>query len=189
MQPVLLVVCMLLFVAVFILITYVFPQHTLIIAIWAALFIVWLYFAFQKPLKGKIFWRTASAIIIVNIFLTNVVYTTLLNYQLGSHAGRYIHTHNIPAADVAIYKVNDPLNSLDFYARDTIRGIDTSTDLIGCKYLLIMDQGLAELNANNSPYDIVFQGQAFKVSELTPEFLNPKTRSKEVKNYYLVKLR
>jgi len=189
MQPTLLVICLLLFVAVFILITYVFPQHTLIIGIWVALSVAWVYFAFQKSLKGKIFWRTASAIIIVNIFLTNVVYTTLLTYQLGSHTGRYIHAHNIPPADIAIYKVNDPLNSLDFYACDTIRGIDTSTDLNGCKYLLTMDQGLAELKANSQAYDMVFQGEAFKVSELTPEFLNPKTRTKEVKNYYLVKLK
>ena len=189
MQPALLVISGLLFVAMFILITYVFPQHTLIIAIMVASFVVWIYFAFQKHLTGKIFWRTASAIIIVNIFLTNAVYTRLLSYQLGSHAGRYIHTHGIPAPEIATYKVNDPLNALDFYACDTIRDIDTSTNLNGCKYLLTMDKGLAELKQNNRIQEIVFQGAAFKVSELTPEFLNPKTRNKEVKNYYLVKLK
>ena len=33
------------------------------------------------------------------------------------------------------------------------------------------------------------QGTLFKVSELTPEFLNPTTRSKVLKSYYLLKIK
>ena len=52
-----------------------------------------------------------------------------------------------------------------------------------------MDNGLKELQQSGRPFDILKQGESFKVSELTPEFINPKTRSKELKNYYLVKMK
>lgn len=188
MQPALLVVSLLLFVAVLILITYVFPQHLPVIGAWGLLFILWSYFAFRKPLKGKIFWRTASAMIIVNIFLTNVVYHTLLKYQVGSQAGRYICAHHIPADEITVYKLDDPLNSLNFYAREEIKSIDTVTHLNGQKYLLTMDKGLMDLKQNGFSYDTLKAGEFFKVSELTGTFIDPKTRGKEVKNYYLVKI-
>ena len=189
MQPAMLVISILLFVTVFVLVTYVFPQHIIVIGILVILFIAWLYFAFRKPLKGKIFWRTASAIVIANIFLTNIVYHTLLKYQVGSQAGRYIHANKIQSSDIAVYKLHDPLNSLNFYAQEEIEDLDTITNIKERKYLLTMDDGLNELKQQNQPFDIIKQDVSFKVSELTPEFLNPKTRSSQVKNYYLVKLK
>ena len=188
-QPVLLVVSLLLLLASLILMIWVFPQHPLVIITWALLFIVWVYFAFKKALKGKIFWRTASTMIIINIFLTNVVYYELLKYQVGSQAGKYICAHHIAANEIVVYKLDDPLNSINFYARDTIKGIDTLTNLKAQKYLLTMSNGLNELSQHGLVYDIVKQGAFFKVSELTFPFLDPKTRSKEVKNYYIVKLK
>ena len=189
MQPLLLVVSLLLLMASLILMVWVFPQHPLVIIAWGLLFILWLYFAFKKPLKGKIFWRTASSMIVINIFLTNVVYHELLKYQVGSQAGKYFCAHHIPANEVAVYKLDDPLNSLDFYARDTIKGIDTLTSLKAQKYLLTMSNGLSELSQRGLAYDIVKQGAFFKVSELTFPFLDPKTRSNELKNYYIIKLK
>ena len=189
MQSFQVTISVLLLIAVAILITYVFPQHPVVIGVWVVLFIMWLYLAFKKSLKGKIFWLTACAIIIVNVFLTNAVYTTLLKYQVGSQAGRYIYKSNIPASAVAVYKPEDPLNSLDFYAQAEIHGIDTFTNIKDRKYLLTMDKGLADLKQNGLAYDIVKQGDFFKVSELTGPFLDPGTRGREVKKYYLVKLR
>ncbi len=52
-----------------------------------------------------------------------------------------------------------------------------------------MDKGLNDLQHAGLAYTIEKQGPVFKVSELTPEFLNPAKRSSVVKNYYLVKLK
>jgi 4-amino-4-deoxy-L-arabinose transferase-like glycosyltransferase len=171
------------------LITIVFPASPLYIMFWAASVIFWLYLVFTKSLKGKILWLSASAMIIINIFLNNHVYPTLLQYQAGSQAGRYIHAQSIPSSEIAQYKMEDPLNAIHFYAQEIITGIDTLRDIGNKKYILTMDRGLNSIKQNGYAFDIVKQGPLFKVSMLTPEFINPKTRSTEVKNYYLVHLK
>ena len=113
-----------------ILIIYVFPAHPVVIAGWGVAFIIWLSLASSKSLNGKILWLSASAMLIANIFLTNQVYYSLLQYQAGSQAGRYIRTQDIPARDIVYYKIDDPLNSIHFYSRRIINGIDTLKNLV-----------------------------------------------------------
>ncbi len=189
MQPFHIAISFLLLAASLILMVYAFPQRPFVLAAWAAGFAAWLFIAFRKTLKGKIFWLTAGAMIIVNVFLTNVVYHDLLRYQVGSQVGRYIHDNAINPADVTTYKVNDPLNSMCFYAQGRVHDIDTLAALQNAKYLLTMDKGLDDLGKNNMAFDILLHGGAFKVSELTPEFINPKTRDKALKSYYLLTLK
>ena len=189
MQPFQVTISFILLVASLILMVYVFPQKPLIIVGWAAFFVGWLFIAFRRSLKGKIFWLTASAMIIVNVFLNNVVYPTLLQYQMSSQVGSFIHKNNIPTNEIASYKVHDALTSVHFYAQGVVRDLDTLTHIQNSKYLIIMDQGLNDLQKNGVAYDLLNQGGSFKVSELTPEFINPKTRIHELKNYYLVRIR
>ena len=81
------------------------------------------------------------------------------------------------------------MTAFDFYSQQVIHGIDTLPELKNRKFLVTMDKGLAELKQQGYAFEIKKQGVAFKVSELTPEFINPKTRSTTVKNYYLVMLK
>ena len=171
------------------LIVWVFPQPFWVVAIWGACFAAWLFIAFRKGLTGKILWITAGTMIFVNLFLTNSVYYTLLKYQVGSQAGRYLHENNIAGKQISVYNVPDPLNSIQFYAQDNIHGIAALSQITNEKYLLTADSGYTELSRNHMAFEIMKQGQFFKVSELTPGFLNPATRDKEVRTYYIVKLR
>ena len=188
MAPVQVTISVLLLLATFALITYIFPAHPLIIALWAIGFIVWVYL-FRQKLKGRFFWLSAACMIIINVFLTNQVYYSLLQYQVGSQAGKYIYTHAIPAGQTMIYRMDDPLNSLPFYAQDTMAGSSKIADVKGKKYILTMDAGLNEIKQNGYSFDIEKQGSLFKVSELTPPFLNPATRKNELRNYYLLKMK
>jgi len=171
------------------LISYAFPAHLIYIAFWAAGFFLWLYIAFRKGLNGKMLWLPAAGMIIVNFFITNHLYPALLQFQVGSVAGKYIHSNSIPTGKVAAYKMDDPLNSLHFYAQGIISGIGNISDIQSGGYVLTMDQGLTELKEKGVAFDIVKQGQLFKVSELTPDFLNPKTRRTATKIYYFLKIR
>ena len=189
MQPFHIAISFLLLVASLVLMVYAFPQRPFVLVLWGAGFAVWLFVAFRKALTGKIFWLTSAAMIIVNVFLTNVVYHTLLRYQAGSQVGRYIHDNAILPGDVTAYKVNDPLNSICFYAHGDIHYIDTLSSIGNAKYLLTMEKGLDDLGKNGVAFNMLLQRGAFKVSELTPEFINPNTRSKELKSYYLLKLK
>ncbi len=180
--------CLILIVTL-VLITYIFPAPPLVILAWVVAFIFWIYLAFRKSLTGKIFWLSVSGMIIVNIFLTNHVYYTLLQYQAGSQAGRYIRSQSIRPDEIAEFKMEDPINSVHFYSQGLIHGVDTLSEIHNIKYLLTMVKGMNAIKQSGHTYDIVKQGKLFKVSELTPAFINPKTREKELKNYYIVKLK
>ena len=108
---------------------------------------------------------------------------------MGSVVGRYLRARNIPAKVVAPYKMEDPLNSLNFYADATINGTDSVKYVTDKKYILTMDKGLRELKEKGYAFDMEKQGMLFKVSELTPEFLNPATRNKAARSYYLLRLK
>ncbi len=171
------------------LITYVFPAGWSLIVLWAVCFSALLYLAFRKKLHGKILWLPASTMIIVNIFVTYHLYTTLLKYQVGSQVGRYIHDHSIDPKEVLCYDMHDPLNSLDFYAQGFVDELSSFDSARPPKHILTGDNGLNDLKQKGILFDMEKQGTLFKVSELTPEFLNPTTRSKVLKSYYLLKIK
>ncbi|HXS36404.1 MAG TPA: glycosyltransferase family 39 protein [Flavipsychrobacter sp.] len=178
----------LLFLVTLLMLTVVFPAGAVSVILWVIAFAIWLFIWFRRrKLKGKILWICASGIVLINIFVTNHFYYHLLQYQLGSQVGRFIKIHNIPADSVASYNVHDPLNSISFYAGHMIT--NDSPSFNKNEYILTMNYGLRSLQQKGLNYDIVKSGVFFKVSELTPEFLNPNTRDKAVSDYYLVRLK
>lgn len=182
--PTQIVISALILIAALLTIVTVFPGSIMLLVFWALVLIVWVMIVVNKKIKGKLFWASASAIILANIFLTHHFYYNLLQYQLGSSVGKHIKSNGIPPEKVVAYKSDDPLNAAHFYSSGIIKRQDDINALSG--YVLTGDEGMNELKAR--PHAIEKQGVYFKVSELTPDFLNYKTRRKAVKNYYLVKL-
>ncbi len=189
LSPFMAIIIFILLLLTLALIAYAFPSSPLVLTAWVICFGIWLFLAFRRSLTGKIFWLSASGMVIINIFISSCIYPALLQYQLGSQVGRYIHEKSIPANEVGIYKVNDGVNSINFYAQGNVTTIDTLTNLHDKKYILTMDKGMEDLAKNGYHFNIEKQGHFFKVSELTPEFLNPKTRSNALRNYYLLNLK
>lgn len=183
------IVVLLLIMAVFVFITWFFPSRGSVVALWCIAFLSWLYLAYIKNLKGRFFWLSAAGMVVVNIFLNMHVYPQLLKYQVGSEVGTYIRKNSIAPTDVMAYKIEDPLNCLHFYARGVIDRPDTTYKLAGKHYILTSPEGIADLNTANIKYDTLTKGPFYKVSELTPDFLNPKTRAKTCRMYYLVKVK
>lgn len=189
MKPVQTVAGALLWVGVLLVLTVVFPAGIAGITCWALAVLVWLWVVLKKQLPGKILWTGAIGMLLVNIFLTHHFYYRLLGYQVGVVAGKYIRTH-LPDERVLVYNMKDPLNSLHFYARRVFPGLDGG--MAGARsgdYVLTMDEGLHELQTTGKAYEIPLQGQLFKVSELTPDFLNRKARHKATHAYYLVRIK
>lgn len=189
MKPLLITISAILVVVVLALITYVFPSGILFITLWIISLALWLFLAFRKSLRGKLLWLPATCMIIINVFITLHIYPSLLNYQVGSVVGRYTTANSIPADKLTACNVEDPLNALHFYAQGIIRRVTNIAEIPGGNYALVMEPSLNEMKEKGIGFDIVKQGQFFKVSELTPEFLNPQTREKATKHYYLIKLR
>jgi 4-amino-4-deoxy-L-arabinose transferase-like glycosyltransferase len=187
LKPTHYIVSILIFVAILLVLLLVFPFGPLGIALWLLMVAAWaFFFILNKRLKGKMFWTGVAAIVMANIFLTHHFYYKLLQYQLGSQVGRYISQKNIPANEVIAQGINDPLNAIHFYAQHVISG--DSTAIAPGKYWLTTKKGISTLEEQKQSYSIIKQGVFFKVSELTPGFLNKNTRHKNVTDYYLVKL-
>lgn len=179
----------LLMIAALLLITFVFPAGTLGYILWAFAGGIWLYLAFRKDLRPKLIWLPVAAMILANFFVTNYFYYPLMRYQAGSVAGKYIFGQMIPTDHVFSWKAGDPLACIDFYARGIVDNSEevqhpgTSGD-----YLLTLKKNLPTLDSIGQKYTIKLEGERFKVSELTPDFINIKTRSSVVDPYCLIQL-
>lgn len=176
----------LLLLASLLLFVYVFKGDWWCYVVWVLGVVVWFYLLFKK--RHTIFWLPVIAMITANIIATNHFYKTLISdYQASSTIGRYILQHNIPAHKICIYQFDDPANSLHFYAQRLIERNDTLKPIMP-EYVITCNAGLDSLNAHQIAYAILLQGKMYKVSELTPEFINPKTRVSALKDYYLLML-
>lgn len=189
MKPFHVVISSLLFVAVLLILVFTFPVGALGILLWIIALAIWLFLMFNKAIQPKIFWSGAVAIIIANIFMTNYFYYNLLHYQVGTQVGKFIFDNHIPGNKVVYYRIHDPLNALPFYAQHVISMDSSAENMSRGKYILTDSSGLMALKERGNDYDMVKQGTFFKVSELTPEFLNAKTRNKALNNYYFVLLK
>lgn len=188
MRPFMAVISSLLFVATLLVVTFVFPMGIWGIVLWTASLAAWLVIIFKKQ-DGRSFMIWASAIMIANVIMTHFFYYNLLQYQAGSQVGRYLRHNHITGGQVVYYKMHDPMNALPFYAQEVISKPDTIQNIHPQAYILTQEEGLQDLHTNHYTYDTVKQGTFFKVSELTPDFLNANTRYKALQNYYLVRVR
>lgn len=190
MKPVQTVAGALLWVGVLLILTIVFPVGLGGFLLWVLAAGLWALIVFRKGLPGKILWIGAAGMLLVNIFLTHHFYYRLLGYQVGPVAGRYLHAHTGPDDRIFAYDMKDPLNSLHFYARRVIDVRAKGTLEAGSgDYVLTMDEGLQDLKQTGKAYDLKLEGRLFKVSELTPGFLNLKTRGEATHAYYLLRLK
>lgn len=180
----------LLLVGALLIITFVFPAGFIGIALWIVAAAVWTFTFLRHKGGGLVLWISAVGIMLVNFFLTNFFYYPLLQYQCGTVMGKYIRAQHIPQDRLWIWRMDDPMDAIHFYSRMVVREWDRypapgkSGD-----YLITMRRNLSSLDSAGRPYAIVKKGRLFKVSELTPEFLNPKTRDSATKPYCLIKLR
>lgn len=178
-----------LFTGVLLILLFVFPANAIWFVLWGLSLAIWLLMLRNKQLKGKILWTGAAAIILVNVFLTNHFYYQLMRYQVGTVVGKYIYEQHIPADHIMTYRVHDPLNSLHFNAQQVIRIFEHGY-LPARKgdYILTQDEGLKDLLGRGLQLTTVLNGDMFKVSELTGDFINATARAKATQKYYFLKV-
>ncbi len=186
LRPALTVVSFLVFVLAFVMCLWVFPASIFMIALLFVGVIVWFYLVFKTEKSEKLIVVPASAMAIANIFLMNCTYPSLLNYQLGNTMGDYLKEHHIAAKELAIYKPQDAMNSIYFYSGEKQTFTEALSQVAGKKYILTMQKGYPDIAQLPDKYKVLKEGEYFKVTELTPEFLNPKTRHNVCGHYYLL---
>lgn len=186
MKPTQWVASVLIMVAALLTLTVVFPAGVAGIVAWVLAFSIWLWVALHKKIQAQMFWVSTAAIMLGNVFITHHFYYQLLQYQLGSSVGKYMKAHNINTDKLTLYELDHPLNALHFYAD---RLITLDTNMQAGSYVLTSYTGIKNLQAKQKPYELLKEGDYFKVTELNLIFLNNATRHKETERYYLVRMR
>jgi len=194
MKPAMYIITALLLIGVLLVMTITFPSGWTGILLWAAAAGVWISLVVRNARSarpGGILWLPAIGMVLVNVFLTHHFYYRLMHYQAGTQVGRYIRAQGIPAGRVQIFRMNDPLNSLHFYAQ---QAIPAAADIQALnaqpgRYILTQDEGLQQITQAGIRFDVAYNGVLFKVSQLKPAFLSSRTRPATLSNYYLLQIR
>jgi hypothetical protein len=187
MKPFQWVISLLIMIASLLPLIIVFPTGKLMLYIWMLATAVWFFIAISKRIYARLFWVSAAAIMLANVFITHHFYYNLLQYQLGSQLGRYIKTNKVNIDKLTLHKLDHPLNALHFYA-DKLIILDRAT-MHNDDYVLASNEGLIDIQRRQLPYQLLKEGVYYKVSELTPFFLSPAKRNVVVEKYYFLKLK
>ncbi len=124
----------------------------------------------------------------LNIFLNTAFYPSLLQYQTGNIAARFINDNKLPNEKVFIYgDVVGARNSIFFYGDYFFKQIGNADQLSPGNYVLTSQKDYDEL-IKSRPVKIVFTGKGFPVTKLTFKFINPATREGELLPFYIVQI-
>jgi len=185
-----LVLFTLMWMALMVLLYFVFDNIpgfvTLLAGVLLAVFIY--IFITQKNRRSILITMCLFTIIGLNIFLNASFYPSLLKYQMGNTAGRWIAKQKIPTNNIRIYKF-DALRSLHFYAKGNIYRQDSIPAIKPGDWIITGKENLAELDQYGLKYDTFFRGKDFHVSRLSLKFLNPERREKELTPYVIIKIK
>jgi hypothetical protein len=163
------------------------PAFATILA--ALLMIAYVYiFLTQKKRRHIIITICLFTIAGINLFLNASFYPSLLKYQMGSTAGRWIARQKIPIENIRVYKF-DALRSLHFYAKGNIYRQDSLQNIKAGDWIITGKENLSEISQNGLKYDTFLQGKDFHVSRLSLKFLDPARREKELKPYVIIKIK
>lgn len=187
------IIVMLLMTAAVYLCSVIFPVHTVFTWIPAGVLMLLSVYLFVRSGSGlqQLIAPSAMAIIAVNFLLSAHVYPALLKYQFGSELAAIVKQDKIPAGKIYFYNCNS--HSFEFYAQAIIPVLPENelTEKIiaaGDCWLIGGDDLLQAIKNERLQVRQQREVDYYSVSLLTPQFLNPETRSQTLRKMYLVHL-
>ncbi|MEQ1675831.1 MAG: hypothetical protein ABL876_03955, partial [Chitinophagaceae bacterium] len=163
----------------------------LVFIVWAALLALLIVLPRLVKLNKTLiaFCRAGLAILILNFYLNQLFYPDLLKYQSGTEAA-FIANKNYPGKPGVYVSLYSP--AFEFYLeKEALHGgsdpvPDTGAVLSGTWY--INEEELGHLKTNGTKYELIKELPHFSVTQLSLKFINKKTRDKELKKRYLVRM-
>ena len=184
------IVFILLWMALIALLVIPFNTIPLYVPVIAGLLLTGLWFLFLKNRQSslRLIMISLYTMVGLNLFLNSAFYPSLLRYQAGSTAGRWINDHKIPADKTFLYQYH-VWRSLHFYAKGIIRHKDSLQDMKPGDYILTEDSKLPDFANRQIAYEVLHKGIDYPVSRLSLKFLNPAKREKQLKHYVFIKIK
>jgi 4-amino-4-deoxy-L-arabinose transferase-like glycosyltransferase len=168
---------------------FTFPiSNWLIITIALIFFLASVYFLVgHKAMVSKLIYSALLTIVGVNFVLDTHFYPTLLNYQAGSVAGKYVVEKQIPVDSIYFYQTIT--HAFDFYSGSIIKLVDDKfiADSPGI-YLYTTEAGKKNLSDKGRKFEVVQVFNSYPVTQLTGSFLNPASRAEVVSKDYLLRV-
>ncbi len=135
------------------------------------------------------FCRAAIATLLLNFYLNQFFYPDLLKYQSSTESAFYINK-NYPGKTGVYVGLYSP--AYEFYVNGTalhgeINPLTTSSPQISGLWYLTEEE-FQQLKTSGTKYEVVKEFSHFNVTQLNLKFINKKTRSKELKRRYLVRM-
>ena len=165
-----------------------FPQVSWVVVLIAIMFLIssFYYLAISKDLIDKIVYSALLTMIGINFVLNTHFYPTLLTYQAGSVAGRYlVELEEKPD----VYTFRNVSHGIDYYSGGVApsRGIDFFRSNSGV-WVYTSEAGKKALDEVGLKYSMVKTFQSFRVTGLTMTFLVPSTRDEALDEMYLLEI-
>ena len=124
----------------------------------------------------------------INLFLNLAVYPSLLRYQAGSNIGRWINKSTLPKERIFIYQ-NPIWHSLHFYSNAVVTHKDSLNQVQPGDYIITSEEKLADFTKANLAFNIIYETDTYKVSQLKLKFINPATRKKSTTPLVIIKIK
>jgi 4-amino-4-deoxy-L-arabinose transferase-like glycosyltransferase len=134
-------------------------------------------------------YRTGLVALALNFYLDGIFYPDLLTYQSSDQAAFYINK-NFPGTNGVVFNIYAP--AFEFYLNNSLQKADSTSVVSGINlptgiWYVTQDE-LLFIQKSGRKVEIVKELDEFHVTMLTAKFINKKTRSKELKKYYLIKV-
>lgn len=182
------VLFVLLWILLLILLLYCFITPLWISIAATALFIFFIAMFYRRKYNMYFLKMCLFSFISINLFLNLTVYPSLLHYQAGNNIGRWINKSNLPKERIFIYQ-NHIWHSIHFYSNAFITHKDSLNLVQPGDYIVTSRDKLEDFTGSNFIFDIIYETDTYKVSQLKLKFINPATRKKSVKPFVVIKIK
>lgn len=170
---------------------YVFPEtHAVWWLIPLGVFTGTIFMVTQRNPVVKIMGPSIIALVLMNTLMNGYFYPELNKYQSGKLTADWINENGATIDNFRYFGRH--YHNISFYSNEyrykfsnekIIKQITKDRDL----YLYTTDKNIERLKKANITYSIEKKVFNFPNAELTPQFLNPKTREETLQKYYIVK--
>lgn len=170
---------------------YVFPVNSkLVIGLLAVMIAAWIFTAafLNSDKKSTFILSVFSLGVIMNFMMNFNFFPTLLQHQAGLAFSNFIARNAIPVSDLKYIEGCEYANDLDFALKQNIAFVPENklANLTRGDYIVTGDGGLSKLSANNVRYKILTEAANSPANRFRIKFLNPKTRSENLRKLRLV---
>jgi 4-amino-4-deoxy-L-arabinose transferase-like glycosyltransferase len=165
-----------------------FSPFSLVLVVGALLVFILMPVIMKNQSREIAYLRSGLCTLTIALFFNLIFYPDLLQYQSGNQMAFYVN-NNFP--DVTVGKMSFYMPSGEFYLDRPVLPVDTNTlknNALKGGLLYISSEDKQLLDNAGIKYEIVKEFREYHITMLSLTFINSKTREKELKPFFLLRI-